>query len=137
MQPVFDLAQLEEILVIRAVCFSRFFFTGCQETRGGFGVNRLASDDGIGHNAHDADRSEHVQLIGVEQDLGFQGARWFGIVAEAVGADTVLHGSDLLLWPSFGLENPACEIRRGMLVLTTCCASTAWPSVWHESRELI
>ena len=52
----------------------------------------------------DPDSADRVQLIGVKQDLGFDGLGRLALVPETVRTDAVFDGSDPLCSPAFGLQ---------------------------------
>ena len=72
---VFDFRQLKDELVIGAVRLAGLFFTGGNEAGGRYGKKGLAVEGSICDRACRTDRTQYIELVGVEQDFGFDGSR--------------------------------------------------------------
>ncbi len=115
-QAVFQLAQLEQVLVVGAVRLAGEGLAGGQELGGRLSIGRAGVGEGIPHGADHADRADGVKLVGVEQDFGLQGGGGLAVVAEAVSADAVLHRGDARCGPALGGQDLTGKIGGGVVV---------------------
>ncbi len=80
--------------------------------RGGDGVPRR---HGVAQGARYAESADHIQLVGVEEHLGLQGARRLP-PAKAMGANAVRHRLNGFHRPALLLQHPLGKLRRAHLV---------------------
>ena len=65
----------------------------------------------------DTDGADHIQFIGIEDDLCFLSLWGFSVVPKAMGAYAVLHFCDSFSRPAFRLKYFRGELGRSMVVI--------------------
>src|SRR5512139_46206 len=131
------MAQLEDVLVVGAVGLAgeglSSGFKACRR----FGKGWLPSASCIGYGARHASRPDGIELVGVKENLSFQ-AHWpLGWIAEAVGADAVLHLLDPVGLPAKASKHLGCKRSGGMVVaFPPGCFSFWWGGVMEQHRSL-